>query len=785
MDKNRIGDLTLKEKVALLSGGGFWHTTQNDRLKIPRIVLTDGPHGVRYKPDDEKKGTEVLPSTCYPAACLSACSFDRDLLREEGKAIASEAKRLGVNVVLGPGINIKRNPLCGRNFEYFSEDPYLTGQLAASWVEGLQSMGVGACVKHFALNNQEYKRFSSNSMADERAMREIYLAAFEDVVKNARPKSLMCSYNKIDGVHACEHTYLLRDVLRDEWNFQGLVMTDWGAMDDRVRAVRAGLALEMPSYAEFASPEIIQAVENGTLDEESIDCLLMQLFDLIDAVSYERETQPVDFNVGGDIAQKIAEDSCVLMKNDGLLPLKSGNKIAVVGGLAKRLRYQGAGSSKIQSPQALSLIDAFDLKKIPYRYFEGYTEGEDVCLTQEMRDAVTAADAVILCLGLPPEYESEGYDREHMRLPKCQLKLAEEVMSLSSRVAVVLFGGSVVELPFVRSAAAVLNMYLGGMRAGVAAQRVLLGEVNPSGKLAETYPVAYEDCACSEIFAKQRDAEYRESVYVGYRYYDKARKRVAFPFGHGLSYTKFTYSDLTVTENEAYRYDVCVQVTNTGNRFGKEVVQLYVGKCGEGFFPEKELRGFEKIALQPGETKEVRFALGPRDFSHYASEARDWTVYAGDYEIMIAASSRDIRERKVVRLAGEELPRTKISNWYIHPQGKPTEADFLSLYQKPVEQYGRKKGEYDLSCCIDDMKDSFMIRRVIRRIQKTAAKMLHMKKPDFSDPAYRMMLSAALELPLRNFCVMMPEIKKSVVDAIVCFGNGKFFQGVGKLLRKS
>lgn len=693
-----VSRLTLEEKAALCAGRDFWTLHGVPRLGLPSIWVADGPHGLRKQPrSDNVSLTDNVPATCFPTAAALASTWDRGLLREIGRAIGLEARSHGVSVVLGPGVNIKRSPLCGRNFEYFSEDPLLTGELAAALIEGLQSVGVGASIKHFAVNNQETRRFSIDAVVDERALREIYLAPFERAVKKAKPWTVMAAYNRVNGRYCTEHEELLTHILRHEWGFDGVVVSDWGAVDDRIAALAAGLDLEMPGTGPAAAARIVDAVRSGSLAEAVVDRAAGRVVELIrkaasaatppdwrqdgapqaDAqrqVAPARAGRTYDAEAHHDLARLAAAEGIVLLKNDGpILPLNAAQSVAVVGAMAKHPRYQGAGSSVITPTKLDNAYDALAARLGADRvaYAAGYDLSHDMpgderdpdpALIAEARKAARSADVVVVFAGLPAVYETEGLDRTSLSLPVSHDALIEAVAEANPNVVVVLNNGGPVAMPWIEQVPAVIEAYLGGQAGGSAVAQVLLGEVNPSGKLAETFPLRWEDHPAHAFFpGGPRTVEYRESVYVGYRYYDSAGKDVLFPFGHGLSYTEFSYENLRLSAShvgEGERLEVTVSVTNTGQRPGKEIVQLYVRDVHSTVFrPEQELKDFAKIALQPGETKDVVFSLDRWAFAYWDAERGDWRVEPGEFELRVGASSRDIRLSKIVsvgREAGEE-----------------------------------------------------------------------------------------------------------------------------------
>ena len=658
--------MTLEEKAGMCSGLDFWHLKEVEHLGIPKVMVSDGPHGLRKQ--DEKGDhlgiNDSIKAVCFPPAVLSACSFDRGLMEEMGKAIGREAQANDVSVVLGPAVNIKRSPLCGRNFEYYSEDPYLAGEIAAAFVKGVQSQHVGTSIKHFAANNQVYRRMSSSSEVYERTLREIYFPAFETAVKKAQPYTFMCSYNQINGTFASENKWLLTDVLRGEWGFKGYVMSDWGAVNDRVKGLDAGLELEMPASGGDNDAMIVKAVKDGALEEKILDQAVERILRIIFEYADHRKPQEFTMEKDHEEAQHIAEESMVLLKNENhILPLKTSEKAAFIGGFARNPRFQGGGSSHINCFKTTNVLDSVpcDAQVVYAEGFPADRDFYDKALADEAVKAAAEADKAVIFAGLPESFESEGYDRSHMRLPECQNRLITEILKVQPNTVIVLHNGSPVEMPWLGEIKGLLETYLGGQAGGAAAANILYGKINPSGKLAETMPLKLSDNPSYLNFGGGEKVEYREGIFVGYRYYDTKEMDVAFPFGYGLSYTTFAYSNLKLSmENPTEKDTVMVyaDVTNTGKSAGKEVVQLYIRDLtGSAIRPEKELKGFEKVFLEPGETKTVTMELNKRSFAWYNTELHDWFAASGDYEILVGASSRDIRLTETLHLnSSQRLP---------------------------------------------------------------------------------------------------------------------------------
>ena len=699
--KSLVSQLTLEEKAGLCSGADFWHTKAVERLGIPASMVSDGPHGLR-KQDEEVDHLGIndsIKAVCFPAASATAASFDREMLCRMGEAIGDSCQHEKLSVVLGPAVNIKRSPLCGRNFEYFSEDPYLAGQMASALIHGIQSRNVGTSIKHFAVNSQEHRRMSSSADVDERTLREIYFPAFETAVKQEQPWTVMCSYNRINGVFASENPWLLTEVLRGEWGFEGYVMSDWGAVSDRVAGVKAGLDLEMPASGGFNDRKIVEAVRSGKLDEAVVDQAVERILNIVYRfVEHAKPETPWDKEAQHLLAAEVAADCMVLLKNEeGILPLSREDEIAFIGEFAEKPRFQGGGSSHINCFKTTSALEAAEGLKI--RYARGYSVADD-CATDEMiREAVEAARSArvaVVFAGLPDVYESEGYDRTHMRMPDCQNRLIEAVAAANPNTVVVLYNGSPVEMPWIGSVKAVLEAYLGGQAVGLATVRVLFGEVNPSGKLPESFPKKLSDNPSYLFYGGEGDtAEYREGIFVGYRYYDRKETELLFPFGHGLSYTSFDFSDLRlsrerITDQESLT--ATVRVTNTGKRAGKTVVQLYVGDCESSVFrPVRELKGFEKIFLEPGESKDVSFTLDKRSFAYWNTKIHDWHVESGEFRIEIGHSSRDIACCAAVQVdSTAEIPRRYDVN-----------SIFMDLMQDP-------RADTVLKPLLDGIREMFM-----------------------------------------------------------------------------
>lgn len=655
-----ISHMSLDEKASLMSGADFWHTSAVKRLGIPSVMMTDGPHGLRKQSDggDHLGVGKSIPATCYPTASGLANTWDEELIEEMGRYYADEAISEKVSMVLGPGVNIKRSPLCGRNFEYFSEDPYLSGKMGAALIRGIQSKGIYACVKHYAANSQELHRMTVDSVVDERTMREIYLTAFEMAVKEGGVKALMSCYNKVNGFYGSENMHLLREILYDEWGFEGLVVTDWGANNDRVEGIKAGLSLEMPSCKGITDQQIIQAVKDGQLDERLLDEQVDRVLDLVfsTAEALEKDTD-YDRAKHHLFAQRVAEETAVLLKNeDNILPIEGRDrKVAVIGSFAETPRYQGSGSSKIVPTSLDTALKCLPLAGITVcGYAPGFERkgGENKKLLNEALELVKKSDIALLYLGLDESAEAEGKDRDNMLLPDNQVKLLKAVWEVNKNIVVVLSCGACVEMNWQRYAKAIVHGFLGGQAGAMAMARLLTGKANPSGKLSETIPINLASVPSSPFYpGKEATAEYREGIYVGYRYYDTAKVAVMYPFGYGMSYTSFAYSDLRLDNDKVY-----FTVENTGTRAGAEVSQLYVSARTNGMFrPSKELKGFARCNLLPGEKKELCIELCDRSFAVWSIAKNDWVIEPGEYDILIGASSSDIRLRTSIEKQGEPV----------------------------------------------------------------------------------------------------------------------------------
>ena len=697
--KELIASMTLEEKAGMCSGADFWNTKSIERLGIPKVMMSDGPHGMRKQEGeaDHLGLNESVEAVCFPAACATASSFDVDLIRQMGEILGEECQAENLSMLLGPAVNIKRSPLCGRNFEYFSEDPYLTGKMAAAYINGVQSWDVGTSIKHFAVNNQEYKRMCVSSELSERTLREIYLPAFEEAVKESQPKTVMCSYNKINGVFASENEALLTKILRDEWGFKGYVVTDWGAINDRVKGLKAGVDLEMPASGGYNDKKIVEAVKSGELDESILDRAVERILKVIFSYVDHRHLEAVfDREKDHKKAVEIETECAVLLENNGILPLKEEQNIVYIGEFADKPRYQGGGSSHINASRVVSALETAEKKNRNISYVRGFSSERDEIEETEIKKAVQMAkeaDVAVIFAGLPDIFESESYDRKEMNLPKCQDYLIEEVAKVQPNVVVVLHNGSPVETPWADKVSAILEMYLGGQGVGEACDKLLYGKANPSGRLAESFPLRLEDNPSYLSFGGDgKTVDYTEGIYVGYRYYEAKKQPVRWAFGHGLSYTEFQYGNVQVSSDkldDEKEILVEVDVTNTGKFAGKEVVQLYVAdKNGTVNRPVKELKGFTKLFLMPGETKRVKLKISARDLSFYSEELKDWYAPSGTYELLIGHASDDIRvSRKITFTTKKVLPlcvtgATTIGELLTDSRTSATIAQMIAALQK-------------------------------------------------------------------------------------------------------
>lgn len=787
--------MTLEEKASLLSGKDFWQTVNIDRLGIPSITLSDGPHGIRRQAGsaDHLGLNASLPATCYPTAATMANSWDLELGEAVGRHLGVEAASQGVHVLLGPGLNIKRSPLCGRNFEYFSEDPYLAGKMAAAYIRGIQHSGVAACPKHFAANSQELRRMSTDSVMDERTLREIYLTGFEIAVKEGHPKALMSAYNKVNGTYANENPHLLTEILTEEWGFDGIVVSDWGGSNDHVKGTIAGSHLEMPATGLDGIKQITEAVKDGRLDENLLNRRVDELLELIFSASQaveDREGKEFDVMAHHKMASVAAEGCIVLLKNEqNLLPLEKGTKVAVIGDFAGQARYQGAGSSVVNPTR---LDDTLEVMGISGFEVVGYEPGfkrngkEDSQLLFSAVELAKKADVVLFYPGLDEQRESEGKDREDMKLAKNQIEVLRAVSEANPKIAAILSAGSVVEMDWTDYAMAVLHGYLSGQAGAQAMLKVLNGTVCPSGRLNETYPMRYEDTPAYHYYpGMERSCEYREGLYVGYRYYDSADIPVKYPFGFGLSYTTFSYSNL-----EADSHGVSLDVTNTGSRDGAEVVQIYIGKEQRGsaygcvYRPKKELKGFRKVFIRAGETMRVEIPLDDKAFRYFNAETNTWETEGGVYQVMAAANVQDIRLTAAVTVEGTSTPlpagQSGIAAYEQADVRNVSDGDFRALLGReiPPAFWNQEKGlELNDALCQMSYAKSRFARLVFRILDYLLKDSMKKETPDLN-------LMFIYNVPFRGIAKMSNgmvtmEMAEAMVEAV----NGRFFRGVGHLIR--
>ena len=769
-----ISQMSLEDKIAFCEGASFWETKAYETYGIPAMFLSDGPNGLRKQ--ERASGADMLgvndsrPATCFPSGVTTANSWDEALILEVGKAIGEEAKNQNVGVVLGPSCNLKRNPLCGRNFEYISEDPYLAGKMAAGFIRGIEGQGIGTSLKHFAANSQELSRFTSNSVLDERTLRELYLTGFEIAVKEGKPSTVMCSYPKINGIHASDHKELLTDILRTEWGFDGMVVTDWGAMNDRIEGFKAGCDLNMPGGSDYMFKECAQAVRAGRLPENDIDnCVRRVLKQALRAADTLKTPFECDYDAHHAVARHAAEQGAVLLKNeDGILPLRKDAKIAIIGAMAKKMRYQGAGSSHVNARKLSQPLDFLSGTYAPGCDDRGDTTDE---LIRGAAAAAKNAEAAVVFAGLPDRYESEGFDRDHMKMPQGHIRMIEAVAAANPNTVVVLMCGCAVECPWAERVKAILYMGLCGEAGGEAIADLLYGKVSPSGKLAESWPFRYEDVPSSETYCKQSDALYTEGIYVGYRYYDKAQVPVRWPFGYGLSYTTFGYTDLQLNGSA-----VSVTVTNTGTCAGAEVVQLYVSAPQNGIHrPRRELKGFTKVFLQPGERKTVSFELSDRSFAIWQD---GWKIPGGTYTVQVAELSAQ------TEIDGEPVvvPAYQKGSWYETCKGKPNQRDWEAMMGEPYLAPVLKKGSFTMDNTVMEMKDHSLIMKIMfKAAEATIAKGFDGKK-DYENPEFRMLINSSAGSPIRSMMIS-GGMKGGVLPGMLLMANGHFLKGILKMIR--
>lgn len=790
--KDLINKMTIEEKVSLMSGKDFWTTQNIDRLGIRSMFLADGPHGIRKQAAaaDHLGLNASIPATCFPPAATVANSWNVELGESIGDYLGKEAVAQGVNVLLGPGINMKRNPLNGRNFEYFSEDPYLAGKLGASYIRGIQSHGISACVKHFAVNNQEERRMSIDTIVDERTLREIYLTAFEIAVKEGKTKTVMSSYNQLNGEYTNESIHLMREILRDEWGFDGVVVTDWGGSNDRVAGLIAGNELEMPTTAGETNQEIIQAIQSGKIKEEVLDACVDRLLDLIftTEVAFNNSSE-IDFNTHHTVAQQVAEESIVLLKNEGnILPFHKGMKVAIIGDFAKDPRYQGAGSSIVNPTRLDNVLDSFEqtgLVNIGFEPgFERYGK-KDLKKLQKACTLAKGADVVLFYMGLDEVTEAEGLDRENMKIPQNQIDVLNALHDVNPNIVAILSCGSAVEMPWISKVKGLVHGYLAGQAGAKAILNVITGVVNPSGKLAESYPIHYADTPSFYQFpGKEVSVEYRESIFIGYRYYDTVSKEVRFPFGYGLSYTSFEYSNMQVNKDR-----VTFDLTNTGGMAGMEIAQLYVGcKSTEIFRAKKELKGFTKIFLHAGESKKVTLYFDDKTFRYFNVKSNRWEVEEAEYEIHIGASSADIRLTANLWVEGTGAPlpydKEKLTTYYSGRANQVGATEFESLigYKPPTTTWDRSQPlGYN-----DTIAQCQYAKGGVARFAFRSMVFAHwfLRKIGKRSTANIIMMSV-YHMPFRGVARMTGGIMNMpMLDGILMIVNGQFFKGLNHVLKE-
>ena len=789
-----VARMSLEEKAAFCSGRSFWHMEANERLGLPAVMLTDGPHGLRKQAGDaDHVGLgKSVPATCFPTACALASSWDRDLLREVGVALGEQCAAENVAVLLGPGMNIKRHPLCGRNFEYFSEDPLLSGELAAALIEGIQSQGVGACVKHFAVNNQEQGRMFVDAIVDERTLREIYLRGFEIAVRKARPWTVMCAYNRLNGVYCSEHDWLLNQVLRGDWGFAGAVVTDWGAANDRVRGIAAGLDMEMPASGGINDRRLVAAVRDGRLPEADLDRAVARNLGLtLLGADLRERTESLDQDAHHALARRVAGECAVLLKNEGnVLPLAPNARIAVIGAFAKQPRYQGAGSSQVNPTRLDCAFDAMAAivgQSASLSYAPGYDPEHSEPDAERIAEAVAvAADAevAVVFAGLPGIYESEGFDRSHMRLPEQHDRLIAAVCEANPNTVVVLSNGAPVTMPWVAAPKAILEGYLAGQGGGAAIADVLFGRVNPSGKLAETFPVQQVDVPADRWFpGTGRQVHYREGLHVGYRHFDTAAAPVLFPFGHGLSYTRFEYGSLELSADafeQGGELAVSLTLMNCGDLAGSEVAQLYVHAVESGVHrPEQELRAFAKVALAPGETRRVTLTLDDAAFAIYDAGAGKWVVEAGEFEIRVGASSRDIRLRTKLKVHSSQ----NLSGAVRGAGGLDgSDQAFAALLGKPVPPPESSR-PYHLNSSLGEIGETALGRFIRARVASGFQKRMGVTAQD--ETTAKMFEAMANNMPLRSLALFSGgRLSFNGLGALVALLNHRFLTALRRLLHR-
>lgn len=777
--KKIVAEMTLQEKASMVSGADFWHLDEIERLGIESTMVCDGPHGLRKQDtsSDNLGINDSVKAVCFPTAVGTASSFDRKLLNDLGKTLGEECRAEDISVLLGPAVNIKRSPLCGRNFEYFSEDPYLAGEMATAYINGVQSKDVGTSIKHFAVNNQEKKRQTISATVDERTLREIYFPAFETAVKKAQPRTVMCSYNRINGVYSSENEWLLTKVLRDEWGFKGYVMSDWGAVSDRVKGLPAGLDLEMPASGRYNTNRLIEAVNNGTVPQEKLDLACERIISIIFSYTDNKDkekTYVFDREKDHEKAHKAAVKTMVLLKNDGILPLDKKKKIVFIGEYADKPRFQGGGSSHINTKNVVSALKAAKGKyDIDYaKGFSGVRDEYDPALARDAVIKAKDADIAVIFAGLPEVMESEGFDRKHLNMPNCQNRLIREITAVQPNTIVLLHNGSPVVMPWLDDVKGVLECYLAGEAVGEAQIDILFGKVNPSAKLAETFPKTLADTPSFGNFPGGSQAvEYREGIYVGYRYYDKTNTDVVFPFGFGLSYTTFEYSDIKLSKKQlksGEKVKVSFKIKNTGKVAGEEIAQIYISAPeNKAFRAPKELKEFVKVSLKPGEEKEVSVELDTRSFAFYNTDISDWDCENGKHEILVGASSRDIRLKGAVTLKGYSenirYPKSEYPTYYSGDMRYASDEEFSKLIGAELTPKYRKDcfkiGKY---MSLDDAKHFGWGKKIYDLLYFVLS---HQQIDFLGSP--EMLITSSTEMPFINMVTMSDEyFTKEMLDGL-------------------
>lgn len=792
-----IRQMSLEEKALLMSGKNTWETVDYEKYGIPSMVMSDGPHGLRRQlgTGDQLGLNESVPATCFPTAAAVANSWDEQLGERIGEALAEEAVTMGVNVILGPGLNIKRSPLCGRNFEYFSEDPYLSGKMAAAYIRGIQKKGISACPKHFAANSQELRRMANNSVVDERTLRELYTTGFEIAVKEGKAKAIMSSYNEVNGIYSNENAHLLQEILKEEWGFQGCVISDWGGSNDHAKGVKCGSHLEMPGTGRSGMRDILQGIENGVLTEAELDQRVDELLTVIFAVHPATEAaEGTSFNQEAhhNLAREAAQESIVLLRNeDQILPLRSGTRVAVIGDFAKKPRYQGAGSSQVnptREPETIwDLIQNTDLTVVGYE--KGYVRNRkpNEKLIASACELAKKADTVLVFVGLDEISETEGLDRRNMKMPAAQEKLINELSTVNSNVVVVLSAGSPIEMSWAAYVKGIVHGYLGGQAGASAMLNVLTGKVNPSGKLNETYPLCDADVPCAAYYpGKERNSEYRESLYVGYRYYTSVKKKVRYPFGYGLSYTSFAYSDLLVEKD-----GVSFLLKNTGVREGAEIAQLYIGKPSETVFrPVRELKGFVKVKLQPGENRRVKIPFDDKTFRFFDARTNSWKVEQGAYQIMVGCNARDMllqtqwepQEQDVCWEMVEQGPysREEMPNYFAGTVKEINDQEFCTLYGQKIPD-GSWSGTIQMN---DAVCQLYYGKGIIGKLFCGTLKLLIQISEWRGKPNLNLLFN--YNMPIRGYAKMMGGlVTMEMAEALTEMANGHRIRGTAHFIRAS